>query len=95
MFLNNLSKRRVASLIRPWIIGEPELEVKIGFTHSLVIVKNIRVNVSLIKELFNEPVLSFSIDEVIVEQFILRFSNWSFPAFSLEVNGVNVIVSVW
>ncbi|KAF3438866.1 hypothetical protein FNV43_RR17141 [Rhamnella rubrinervis] len=93
MFFDGLIQRRLAYLLQPWLREEPELEVKLGFINSHAVAKNLRFDTSVLSQLVDEDArLSFK--EVTVEHLSLRFSNWSVPAFSFEVRGVHVILSV-
>lgn len=93
MFFNDLIQRGLASLLLPWLREEPELDIKLGFIDSHAVAKNLRFDTSVLNELVDEDA-GLSFKEVTVEHLSLRFSNWSVPAFSFEVRGVHVILSV-
>ncbi|KAL5557187.1 hypothetical protein UlMin_039423 [Ulmus minor] len=92
MFWNNITRRRLESLLQPWLREEPELELKLGIINSHAIARNLRFDTAVLNELIDEPGGLFFID-VTIEQLTVRFSNWSVPAFSFEVHGFNVTLS--
>ncbi|XP_038718872.1 uncharacterized protein LOC120011821 isoform X2 [Tripterygium wilfordii] len=83
--------RRLVSLLQPLLEEEPELELNLGFINSYATARNLRFNTSALNGLFEEPA-RFSLVELTVEEFTVHFSNWSFPAFSIDVVGVNVTI---
>lgn len=92
MFLNNVTRRKLASLLRPWLREEPDLELKLGLLNSHAVAKNLRFDTSVLNQLFDES-SQFSFKEVTVEHLTVRFSNWFVPAFSIEFQGVTVTLS--
>ncbi|EXB37241.1 hypothetical protein L484_020300 [Morus notabilis] len=93
MFLNNITRRRLASLLRPWLLSEPDLELKLGLINSEAIATNLRFDTSILNGLVDDQGgLCFS--DVTIERLIMRFSNWSVPAISFEVHGFHVTLSV-
>ncbi|KAH0971337.1 hypothetical protein GBA52_023493 [Prunus armeniaca] len=92
MFLNNVTRRKLASLLRPWLREEPDLELKLGLLNSHAVAKNLRFDTSVLNQLFDES-SQFSFKEVTVENLTVRFSNWFVPAFSIEFQGVTVTLS--
>lgn len=93
MFLDGLIQRRLASLLQPWLRQEPELETKLGFINSHAVAKDLRFDIPVLNQLIDEDTGLF-FKEFTVEHFSVRFSNWSVPAFSFEVRGVHIILSV-
>lgn len=92
MFLDNVIRRRAASLLRPWLLEEPELEVKLGLVNSQAVAKNLRVKTSLLDELIDETD-RFFFKDVTVQNLSIWLSNWSVPAFRIEVQGVHVTLA--
>ncbi|KAK9285530.1 hypothetical protein L1049_024725 [Liquidambar formosana] len=93
MVFNELFQRRLVSLLRPWLREEPELELNLGFLRSHSIAKNLRFDTSVLNQLIDDPTrLSFK--DVTIEHVSIRMSNWSVPAFTIEVRGVHVVLSV-
>lgn len=90
MFLNNITRRKLSSLLRPWLLSEPELELKLGLINSQAIAKNLRFDTSIL----NDDTGGLRFNDVTIDQLIIRFSNWSVPAFSFEVHGFHVTLSV-
>ena len=74
------------------MLDEPEFDLKLGFIHSFAVANNLRIDVSVLNELFDSPALLFFKD-VTIERLSVRFSNWSAPAFSIEVHGIHVVLS--
>lgn len=91
----DLIRRRLDSLLRPWLQedAEPELEIKLGFINSHAVAKNLRFKTSVLNQLIDEDA-GLSFKEVTVEHLSLRFSNWSVLAFSFEVRGLHATLSV-
>ncbi|WCJ31023.1 hypothetical protein M5689_012541 [Euphorbia peplus] len=91
MFFHALLRRRLESLLQPWLREQPDIEIELGFINSRVTAKSLRFDCSALNKLVEEPA-GFSCKEVFVQEFSVRFSNWSFPALKIEVRGVNVTV---
>lgn len=93
MLFDDLIRRRVASLLQPWLREEPELEMKLGFHDFQGIVKNLRFDTSVLNQLIDESTrLSFK--DVTTEHISIRMSYWSAPAFTIEIRGIHVTLSV-
>ncbi|KAL8200609.1 hypothetical protein R6Q57_011948 [Mikania cordata] len=92
MFITSLIKGKLTSLLQPWLLQEPELELKLGFLRSYVIVKNLRFNVSALNELLDDS-SSFYFTDLKIDQLTLRIFCWSASAFNWEVQGFHVTVS--
>ncbi|GAB4847045.1 hypothetical protein Ancab_026057 [Ancistrocladus abbreviatus] len=92
MFLNDFSRRKLSSLLRPWLITEPELQVKLGFLRSHAVAKNLRFDTSALNRLIDDTLL-VSFKHVTVEELSIGVAPWSAPAFTVEVRGVNVTLS--
>ncbi|KAI3665752.1 hypothetical protein L6452_44382 [Arctium lappa] len=92
MFITNLIKRKLASVLQPWLLQEPELELKLGFLRSYVIAKNLRFNTTALNELLDDSI-SFYFTDFRVDRLILRISTWSAPAFNWEVQSFHVTIS--
>uniref|UniRef100_A0A2P2MKK3 Uncharacterized protein LOC8260571 n=1 Tax=Rhizophora mucronata TaxID=61149 RepID=A0A2P2MKK3_RHIMU len=89
MFLRDIVRRRLEALLLPWLQDEPELELELGLINSRVTAKNLRFDVSSLNRLLGDS-SGFSFGEFGVDHFSVGFSNWSAPAFKIEVRGVNV-----
>ncbi|KAM1156496.1 hypothetical protein ACFX2B_026994 [Malus domestica] len=89
MFPSTAARRRLASVLRPWLREEPDLDLKLGVINSHAVARNLRFDTGALNELFDESA-EFSFSEVTVEHLSVRFSNWLVPAFSIEFHGVNV-----
>lgn len=95
MVLTNILFRKLSSLLRPWLRDEPELQLKLGIVNSIATLENFSLSALALDQLLKEDESSsLCIKEVNVEHLSIRFSNWSVPAFTLEVRGVHVALSV-
>ncbi|XVF61920.1 hypothetical protein PTKIN_Ptkin08bG0173700 [Pterospermum kingtungense] len=95
MVFNNFVKRRLSSLLRPWLEQDLELDLQLGFINSIAIAKNLRLDTSALnRQLINASSFSrFFFKEFVIEQFVFRFSNWSASAFTFEARGIKVTLS--
>ena len=95
MVFNNFIKRRLSSLLRPWLEQDLELDLQLGFINSIAIAKNLRLDTSdLNRKLIDGSSSSrFFFKEFVIEEFVVRFSNWSASAFTFEARGVKVTLS--
>lgn len=93
MLFNSIIRRRLLSLLHPWLLEEPQLDLELGFFHSLAVVTNLRLDVVLLNKLFHSPPLLF-VKDLTVERVVFRFSTWSSPAFNIEFHGVRVVLSL-
>ncbi|XP_050206496.1 uncharacterized protein LOC126656072 [Mercurialis annua] len=96
LFFRRILRRRLEALLRPWLQHEPELELELGIINSKLALRNLRLSSSALNQLLddddnNKPSL-FKFKDVSIEELSLSFSNWSVPAFKIEIRGVNVTV---
>ncbi|CAH9102206.1 unnamed protein product [Cuscuta epithymum] len=89
MLFNGLIQRRLSTLLRPWLVDEPELEVKLGFLRSHAIAKNLCFNTAALNHLL-EGTSGVFFKEVVIDQFGCYVSNWSAPAFNFEIHGLHI-----
>ncbi|XP_020537290.1 uncharacterized protein LOC105639629 isoform X2 [Jatropha curcas] len=89
MFFHGIVRRRIASLLQPWLLEEPEFELELGLINSRISSKNLSFDSSALNRLLDDS-SRFSFKEVSVEEVSVRFSNWSVPAFKIEVRGLSV-----
>lgn len=96
MFFNNFIKRILSSLLRPWLEQDLELDLQLGFINSTAVAKNIRFDTSTLNRLIIDGSSSsrFFFKEFVIEEFVVRFSNWSDSAFVFEARGVKVTMSL-
>ncbi|TYH44733.1 hypothetical protein ES332_D11G215800v1 [Gossypium tomentosum] len=96
MFFNNFIKRILSSLLRPWLEQDLELDLQLGFINSTAVAKNIRLDTSTLNRLIIDGSSSsrFFFKEFVIEEFVVRFSNWSDSAFVFEARGVKVTMSL-
>lgn len=92
MFISNLIKQKLASVLHPWLLQEPELELKLGFLRSQGICKNLCFNTPALNEILDDS-SSFYFTDFRIDQLTLRICNWSAPAFNWEVQGFHVTIS--
>ncbi|XP_052203810.1 uncharacterized protein LOC127809144 isoform X3 [Diospyros lotus] len=94
MFFKESIKRRLASLLRPWLQQEPELELELGLITAVGLAKNLRFDTLVLnRHLFDES-SRWSFNDVTVERLSFRVSYWSAPTFVLEIHGVHVTLSL-
>ncbi|XP_057976276.1 uncharacterized protein LOC131163647 isoform X2 [Malania oleifera] len=93
MFFSGIIRRKIASLLQPWLREEPQLELKLGFLRSHGIAKNLRFDASSLNQLLDES-SRFSFKDFTVEQLVIQISSWSIPAFTVEIRGIHVTLSV-
>jgi len=96
MLFDGLIQRKLASVLRPWLLQEPELEVNLGFFRSIVVARNICFDTAALNRLIGcgdceevRPLLR----SVTIEEVCLRVAHLSAPAFTVEVRGVDVALS--
>ncbi|CAI9110059.1 OLC1v1010021C1 [Oldenlandia corymbosa var. corymbosa] len=93
MFFNDYVRGRLTSLLQPWLIDEPDLELKLGLLRSDATLKNINFRTSALNQLLDDS-SCYRFTEVTVRELSLRFSYWSFPAISLLVHGFHFKISL-
>ncbi|XP_047313344.1 LOW QUALITY PROTEIN: uncharacterized protein LOC124916644 [Impatiens glandulifera] len=92
IFLGDLMRRRLASLLQPWLRNEPDLELKLGFFSSHGTAKGLVFDTSALNGLLDES-SSWSFEDVRIEELSARVSLWSVSALVIEVRGFHVTVS--
>ncbi|CAJ1942677.1 unnamed protein product [Sphenostylis stenocarpa] len=92
MPLKSFIRRRLLSLLQPWLQEEPHLNLQLGFLHSLAVLTNLSFDVSALNLLFDAPAFLFFKD-LTVERITFRFSTWFPPAFTFELHGVRIVQS--
>lgn len=92
MFITDFIKRKLATLLQPWLQYAPEIQLKLGFLRSHVIVTKLSFDTSALNELL-EGSSSFYFADVSIDQLIVRIDNWNAPAFNWEVRGCHVTIS--
>jgi hypothetical protein len=93
MLFNSIFRRKLLSLLQPWLFEEPQLNLELGFFHSLAVVTNLRFDVAVLNKLFHSPPLLF-VKDFTVERLVVRFSSWSSPAFEIKFHGVRAVLSL-
>lgn len=88
MFLDGFIQRKLAALLRPWLVEEPQWEVKLGFLRSFVVARNLRFDCSAF-----DLGVQLLLKDVKVEELSVRFDHWSVPAFNVDVRGVHVTLA--
>ncbi|KAL2333637.1 hypothetical protein Fmac_014850 [Flemingia macrophylla] len=92
MPLKTIIRRRLLSLLRPWLREEPNLDLQLGFVRSLAVLTNLRFDVSVLNNLVDAPAFLFFKD-LTIERLTLRFSTWFPPAFTIELHGLHILQS--
>ncbi|KAL0876286.1 hypothetical protein Bca101_025991 [Brassica carinata] len=86
-FLCNFVRRRLRTLLRTFSREDPDLQVKLGFTDTLLTLRNFRFDVPQLNQLLDGS--SFSFEGFTVDHLVVRFSLWSAPAIQIEIRGVH------
>ncbi|KAK7346481.1 hypothetical protein VNO80_21001 [Phaseolus coccineus] len=92
MPLKSFIRRRLLSLLQPWLREEPHLDLQLGFFYSLAVLTNLSFDVSSLNLLFDAPAFLF-IKDLTVDRITFRFSPWFPPAFTIELHGVHLVQS--
>ncbi|XP_057415880.1 uncharacterized protein LOC130710577 isoform X2 [Lotus japonicus] len=92
MLLKTIIHRRLLSLLNPWLREEPQIDLQLGFFHSLAVANNLRFDTSVLNHLFDAPP-SLVIKDLTVERLTVRFSAWSSPDFTIELHGVRLVLA--
>ncbi|CAA0840903.1 Protein of unknown function (DUF1162 [Striga hermonthica] len=93
MFFNGAVQRRLAALLQPWLMGDQELELKLGLLRSNGFLSNVRFNAAVLNGLLDDP-SRICFKGATVEHVSLEFSPFSPVAFTLVVRGVSIILSI-
>ncbi|XP_031116040.1 uncharacterized protein LOC116019835 isoform X2 [Ipomoea triloba] len=93
MLFAGLIQRRLVALLRPWLMDEPQLEVKLGLLRSHGVARNLSLNTSALNQLLEDP-SRMCFKEVIIEQFDVHVANWSAPAFTFQIHGLHITLSL-
>lgn len=93
MFLNDSIQRKLGTLLRPWLRGDSELELKLGFLRSNATLNNVSFDTSALNELLDDP-SKFCFKEATVEHLTLKFAPFSSAAFTLVVRGLSIRLSL-
>nr|GMD56841.1 uncharacterized protein LOC109189108 isoform X1 [Ipomoea batatas] len=93
MLFSGLIQRRLVALLRPWLMDEPQLEVKLGLLRSHGVARNLSLNTSALNQLLEDP-SRMCFKEVIIEQFDVHVANWSAPAFTFQIHGLHITLSL-
>ncbi|EFH54003.1 hypothetical protein ARALYDRAFT_485391 [Arabidopsis lyrata subsp. lyrata] len=90
-FLRNWVQRRLRTLLLPFSRDEPDLQVELGFTDTLITLRNFRFDVSQLNQLLDGS--NFQFEKFTIDHLVVRLSVWSAPAIKIEIRGVNVKLS--
>ncbi|GER30822.1 hypothetical protein STAS_06785 [Striga asiatica] len=93
MFFNGAVQRRLAALLQPWLMGDQELELKLGLLHSKGVLSNVRLNAAVLNGLLDDP-SRICFKGATVEHISLEFSPFSPVAFTLVLRGVSIVLSI-
>ncbi|KAF8015488.1 hypothetical protein BT93_H1109 [Corymbia citriodora subsp. variegata] len=92
-FFGGAIRRRLLSLLQPWLREPPALDVAVGIARSRAVARDLRFDVSALNELIGDCSYNFVFKEVTVEELRFQFSAWSGKAFAIDVHGVHVTLS--
>uniref|UniRef100_A0A7N0RDR0 Vacuolar protein sorting-associated protein 13 VPS13 adaptor binding domain-containing protein n=1 Tax=Kalanchoe fedtschenkoi TaxID=63787 RepID=A0A7N0RDR0_KALFE len=87
--LAHLIRRRLLSLLRPWLVDHPDMEVNLGFLRSNFIFRNLRLDAAVLNRLLDDP-RKLCFKDVTVGYLAVHVSNWSVPFLAIEVGTVRV-----
>ncbi|KAE9614347.1 putative vacuolar protein sorting-associated protein [Lupinus albus] len=93
MLFKRIIRQRLLSLLNPWLLEEPQLDLQLGFLNSLAVLTNLRFDVSVLNNLFDSPSRLFLTD-LTVQRLTVKFSTWYVPAFTVHVHGVRLVLSL-
>ncbi|KAL3616453.1 hypothetical protein CASFOL_039843 [Castilleja foliolosa] len=93
MFLNDVIRRRLSTVLQPWLRGDQELELKLGILRSNATLNNTSLNITALNELLDDP-SRFCFKEATVEYLSLQFSPFSPVAFTIVARGLRVVLSL-
>ncbi|GFP80965.1 hypothetical protein PHJA_000239800 [Phtheirospermum japonicum] len=93
MFLNDVIRRRLATVLQPWLRDDLELELKLGILRSNGTLNNTSLNITALNELLDDP-SRFCFKEATVEHLSLQFSPFSPSAFTIVARGLRVVLSL-
>ncbi|CAL0312728.1 unnamed protein product [Lupinus luteus] len=93
MLFKRIIRQRLLSLLNPWLLEEPQLDLQLGFLNSLAVLTNLRFDVSVLNNLFDSPSRLFLTD-LTVQHLTVKFSTWYVPAFTVQVHGVHAMLSL-
>ncbi|KAK1299722.1 hypothetical protein QJS10_CPB13g00147 [Acorus calamus] len=85
-------RSRLASLLRPWLQEEPNMEVKLGFLRSIVTVKDLVFDVSVLNAVTGGSA-RLAFERVKLESVTVGVSPWSGPALTVEIECVDVTLA--
>lgn len=94
MPLNNSIKRKLASLLSPWLVQDANLDLKLGFLRSHGAATNLTFDTSALNRELLDSSARFLFKEFKVERISVRASYWSVPALVVEVHGVHVVMEL-
>ncbi|KAK8963808.1 hypothetical protein KSP40_PGU006440 [Platanthera guangdongensis] len=92
MFFSNIARSNIASRLRPWLLEEPDLEIKLGFLSSNGCAKNLAFDPSFLNPLI-ESCTRLVFKTVKVGELRLRLRPWSTPSILVEVLALHVILA--
>ncbi|MCL7045122.1 hypothetical protein MKW94_012003 [Papaver nudicaule] len=84
-------RSKLVSMLQPWLLTEPDLELNLGFLRSSGTLKNLRLDITVLNQLIKDSNLHFK--DFRVDNLSFQFSSWSVPAFTVEVHGVHVTLT--
>lgn len=90
-FLSSSIRSRLASLLRPWMQEEPEIELELGFFRSFVRARNLVLNPSALDRLLLGGSSRISVKKATIGEICVRISPWRAPALNFEVHGIDFI----
>ncbi|GAB2259820.1 hypothetical protein Droror1_Dr00010675 [Drosera rotundifolia] len=89
MFPFDFTRRKLAALLRPWLMHDPQLDLRLGFLRSHAIARNLRLDVAALDRVIGGGV-GVVVKSVTVEELRIEVDLWSKNGFRIGVRGVTV-----
>lgn len=93
MFFNGWLQRKLASALNPWLRQDSELELKLGFLRSHGIAKNLCFDTDVLTQQLDDSA-RVAFTDFRIDELKLGVSNWTFPAFRIDVDGLHVTLTL-
>ncbi|XP_074349870.1 uncharacterized protein LOC141689470 isoform X3 [Apium graveolens] len=93
MFFNSWLQRKLASALNPWLRQDSELQLKLGFLRSHGTAKNLCFDTDVLTQQLGDSA-RFAFTDFRIDELRLGVSNWSFPAFRIDVDGLHVTLTL-
>ncbi|KAL5987191.1 hypothetical protein ACLOJK_041188 [Asimina triloba] len=93
LFFSNAIRSRLSSLLRPWLQQEPDMDIELGLLTWNLRTENLIFDPSALNHLIDGS-SRLAFERVTVRNLSACITPGKFPAFSIEVSGVDVVLSL-